>query len=298
MLLSLAILCFNACVDKDFDLTLKEQVEGRKLMVLATLDNDLPLAVILSSVQNVDGEPVDYAVSDATVVLYENDLAIDTLERFFPVTNNDILNRTIYFSRTAFSLTDGAAYKVVVNAPGFDEAESSPVYFEKVFSEDYEYDYSVFDTLSYSGDTIANALFFEFGLVKQVVGDISFEYYAASYQQYLMDQGYPVYPFVASSQSNPYFNNGPILFGANLGPGTYIHNSPLYFTLFQRIEYHPCSSLVHHTQDYLRFAEPYTAQERELIGGLTTTPTQLPNNIIGGYGYFTVRDRIADCANP
>jgi|GEM_PF-5475844 hypothetical protein len=289
----LAIPMFYSCVDREFDFQLTETITGKKMMVLATLDNNLPLVVLLSNVLVANGQLIDYAVADAMVILYENDIAIDTLERLVLRNNNSPLYAGIYFSQNSFSLAEGADYHISATALGYDGVESEKVRFQKIFGPNFDAHHLFLDTVSFARDSAEVHTVFDFELVASAQGELLLEPIFKQRERNT-DFDFGTVPLLISFNSNSEYLIFGTPLGINLGPGTYRKDVYRGFTSVRQIN-QSCKSVIHRTEHFLKFAKPFKEQERELIGGLSATPARLPNNMIGGYGYFSVRDRVIDC---
>ena len=291
----------TGCVEKDFSISLEEKVDGKRLTILAVIDNGFPVIVLVSSVHNVDEALVNYWVEDATVVLHLDGKPIDTIPyyggRYTEKSPSDV---SIYSSPDSISLVDMGVYHVTINAPGYEQAETEHLTFSKVFADNYNVSYDVFDTLSSQSSTVEIQIASRFDLLKSALGEVRITEVEPVEYYYRLDT-FPRDTTYRVSGDNfyPYLLNSGVIFGYDMAVGSYVDRSPRFFAELDYISLIPrCISVVHYTDTYLKFAEPYTRQERENIGGLGTTVRQLPSNINGGYGYFAIRDRRTACAFP
>ena len=273
-------------------------------MLLSVLDNNLPPTVILGTVNNVDGESVDYQVKDALVVLYLDDQPIDTLTYYGSIYQNESpTTSSHYVSWDTIALVSEGVYHISASAPGYQEIETEHIEFVKVLSDSYEVRYVVYDTSLYLTDTLILQHKASFELINSAQGELRIEwvepdpYYYYKLNPPAPEPGSP-HP-LSTVQSYPYHLNYGTVYGYDLQSGQYNDLSDQYATYYHYYSVVPiCISTVHYNDAYLKFAELFSQQERENIGGLGINAQRLPSNIIGGYGYFSIRDRQVDCAFP
>ena len=289
-LITLTMLC-NSCND---DLIFQDRdIQSNRMAIHAVLRNDRPVVISVSSaVPFLDSESIDYRVTNAEVRLYQDDLLIQTIveqELDSALPRDSPNNASYYISANNISLTDGAEYRIEVEAPGYLTARSESIQFKKLIGErKYASFQMIYDSGQlYSVDTV------EFELLTSASGEITLD-------AFIWYEDTSALADVSSIFSNPFrLSTARRVYGVNLPVGSYSESRPpglipSDFIRFDTVAY--CGYITHRTPHYFAYAEPYTAQDREEIANPNNTGQPLPNNFTDGFGYFTVIDSEFVCS--
>lgn len=288
------LLCvlLTGCVEKELTIDLPAAV-GNPLAVLAVIDNGRPPSIQLSSVEQLDDQAIFYPVSHASVVLFENDLPLDTLgllvDSLYPPTPSSY---SVYYSNKTLELQEGSRYHLVVEAANFTPAISEDITYRRWIGNNLRLDtsvtqldeFGVIGNVSITFETLEAVSEGEFVIVdgSEATRDAfdGANFTETQIIEYIQQSRIDFIPFRISESRN--------IIGEALPAGSYTatFNDRYLEITGQRLYL----SVVNLSAHYLRFAEPFSRQSREDIGGLGTLPQKLPTNIRGGYGYFTVRD--------
>ncbi|MBO0948623.1 DUF4249 domain-containing protein [Fibrella forsythiae] len=100
------------------DLGIELPHEGNRLVIMAVLSADDSVKVLMDHTYPPTGEQLfDEGVTNARVLLYENDRLLDTLQR---------ITKNRYAAKGTIRPVIGKAYRVRVEAPGYPPVESQP----------------------------------------------------------------------------------------------------------------------------------------------------------------------------
>lgn len=268
-----------------------EEVRSDEVSVISVLENGIEFGVLVSRVLPLNELDVSYAVENAEVVLYEDMVPIDTLDYVEPRSGDpDPLSSGQYLSADAMNLRSGSYYHLTVDAPGLRAVKSEPVLFTKVFSDRY--------AVERNSDTIGNVVEEQPIITFEILTSDDCEIVDGTFQRTLTTTDDVHFLIISTRYRSPFFNQeSREIIGSNLPVGSYSFDyGPLFFRIDPNIQPQlTCYSIICNTPHFMEFSEALANQGREGIGGLDADPVILPSNIIGGHGYFSVRDRQLRC---
>ena len=283
----------TACVEKDLTIKLPP-LDANLLGVLAAMDNGRQPSVLLSRVEPLDDEMVVYPITSALVVLHQDRRPLDTLNLLTdPSQSVDPLRPSVYYSNSVLNLEKGSTYHLTVEAEGYTTATSEGVVYDPVIVRGIEVTTEITDSTSaeqvFGNVTLAFQTYPGINAGDFVIQDRS-ELTSAFFAGTTWSEE-EIADFIRFSRVDPFpfrLNDSRFSVGSELPGGTYegtLQGAGLRLS-GQRLSI----SITHFSPHYLLFAEPFSRQDQENIGGLGTSAQALPSNISGGFGYFTIRD--------
>ena len=286
-LLWLPILLYVMCSCSDEVKIERPNIDSSGLSVLAVLTNNDHLSVTVSKVTEFNGPGIDFNVDNLTIELYEDDSLILTIQEPFNyrLIDESPASATWYLSPTGFALNDGSNYQLKIFSPDYDTVISEPVPFEAVYSEDFEY----INSVTQINQNFRNEVEINYRIDMTALGSSElFNYAPLDTDRGLESYSYTHYQLYRTRYGNPE--------GFDLPPGEYLRRYPPSEGQFDpSVSDYRCFRVINLNPHYLKFARALQNQSREDIGGSDEASQPLPNNLRGGYGYFSVVDNQFDC---
>ncbi len=281
------VFSLTACVERTLDLP--EEYSQPRLAVIATLADSVRMEVLISNAVSFDTDTFRHAVTNAEVTLYKNGTFAASLY-YTPMDNCDGgcgFRFSRYLTDRPVEVEYGANYHLEVSAPGYPDLSSEPVYAQRqlsgvklaaVFSDTTFY----FNDPNYPELNVVRvdtlALQYDF------LGDRQDELKLEFYRSYRIDTSPISFWFpdpndqveLSVENSNPQVFTYPTFSNISLeaeGPGS-------YFTI----------DLVRYPAAFVAFRDEISKQRNtnNIAGIYAASPTPIPTNMIGGYGYFTI----------
>jgi hypothetical protein len=279
---------FASCEQRPIEIDLPEEEE--KLTLIGILLDGIPLDVYVGKTQQFNLDTIDYDVDDPLIILFEDGVPIDTLTAFSTPANQR--NPQLLFrSQRIMALRASSCYYLTAEVEGLPSIRTEPQCYDPKLQ---------LDTMSINAEIIEEYPENEEGFspVRVLLRSVTTHIIGSVNPGDIV-----LLQFFSSTSFSPrtYSNKGadvevPIPLYANLGALNWTwNNSDEYLTtrgIYVKDRKELVLEITRYPADYEDFFNTIYAQTEE-ISGLGATNEPAPNNIINGYGYFSIGERYA-----
>jgi hypothetical protein len=277
----LAILA--SCEQRPVEINLPQEEE--KMTLIGILLDGIPLEVYFGKTQQFNSETIDYEVDDPLIILFEDGIPIDTIVYFeAPPNSGDRL--LVYRSKRIVSLQPGSCYYLTAEAEGLPSIRTELQCYEpKLQVDTVQINAEITREFPENEDGFSPIRILISSVATSIRGNV------ASGEVVLLQifgsRGF--YPRI-------YYNKGaeievPIPLHPTISALDWVwENSEEEYYLEDRRNL--IVEITRYPADYEHFINTINAQSEE-ISGFAPSSEPVPNNIINGYGYFSVGERYA-----
>jgi|GEM_PF-3450383 len=280
------IFSFQGCEVKDPSFIVPPAPTDQ-MALLAMIFNRLPPVLELSALASFDGEENIYSIEDAEVVLFENDIPIDTLVWTSNFNSSGDFLTGIYVGDTV-SLTDGFVYHLKASAPGFVSATTAP----KVFQQYFDNDFTVFNVTT---DTLGqDEVSIDVSLQLKVIKPAEDGFFTINFF-FIGDEIVDLANGLESTWRSILPTAGNVIL-----PAPEINEVVFRRTLPSIVDFDNLQINLVRQKGYASFMSnrdaeiisAYLNMELEDIGGVFNQPQPLVSNVENGYGFWTIADTV------